>query len=362
MRPIFTPELVNGAFGDPALLIDFKFVRRALLFDLGDVGRLPTRKLLRVTDVFISHAHMDHFVGFDRLLRVCLGRTSGVRLYGPPQFLDRVEHKLAAYTWNVVQNYVAEFTVRAHELLPDGRIRAACFRSGTRFRREGVDETSAPDGVLRAESGLRVRALLIDHETPCLAFSLEESTHINVWKNGLAQIGLPTGPWLQDLKAAVLADAADETPISARWRDRDGSHERIVPLGQLKAKVVKLVAGQKICYVTDAAGTEANIRRIVALAAHSDLLFIEAAFLHEDAERARDRFHLTARQAGELARAAGVAFAVPFHFSPRYMDRELELRAEFDAAFRGDRQRATDRAGRPAWAEAAASSAAEIRR
>ena len=105
MRPIFTAELVNGTFGDPALLIDFKFVRRALLFDIGDVTRLPTRKLLRVTDVFISHAHMDHFAGFDRLLRVCLGRAKGVRLYGPPQFLDRVEHKLAAYTWNLVHNY-----------------------------------------------------------------------------------------------------------------------------------------------------------------------------------------------------------------------------------------------------------------
>jgi ribonuclease Z len=65
------------------------------------------------------------------------------------------------------------------------------------------------------------------------------------------------------------------------------------------------------------------------------LLFIEAAFLHEDLQRAGDRFHLTARQAGELARAAGVSFAVPFHFSPRYMDCELELRAQFEAAFRG---------------------------
>jgi ribonuclease Z len=65
------------------------------------------------------------------------------------------------------------------------------------------------------------------------------------------------------------------------------------------------------------------------------LLFIEAAFLHEDMALARSRFHLTARQAGELARAAGVSSAVPFHFSPRYMDREPELRAQFEAAYRG---------------------------
>jgi ribonuclease Z len=335
MRPIFTPELVNGVFGDPALLIDFKFVRRALLFDIGDVGRLPTRKLLRVSDVFVSHAHMDHFAGFDRLLRVCLGRAKGVRLYGPPQFLDRVEHKLAAYTWNVVQNYAADFTVTAHELLPDWRVQRACFRSRSKFVREAADETSAPDGVLLAEPEMRVRAMFIDHETPCLAFALEECTHINIWKSKLADLGLPTGPWLQELKAAVLAGEPDDTRIHAKWRDRHGEHERVVPLGELKAKVIKLVPGQKICYVTDAAFSEDNVQRIVGLAAQSDLLFIEAAFHHEDLERARDRFHLTARQAGELAHAAGVSFAVPFHFSPRYMDRELELRAQFETAFRG---------------------------
>ena len=334
MRPIFTPELVNGVFGDPALLIDFKFVRRALLFDIGDVGRLPTRKLLRVSDVFVSHAHMDHFAGFDRLLRVCLGRAKGVRLYGPPQFLDRVEHKLAAYTWNVVQNYAADFTVTAHELLPDGRVQRACFRSRSKFVREAAAETFAPDGTLLAEPELGVRAMFLDHETPCLAFALEERTHINIWKSRLADLGLPTGPWLQELKAAVHAGAADDVPIRAQWRDRHGEHERAVSLGELKAKVIKLVPGQKICYVTDATFSESNVQRIVGLAAHSDLLFIEAAFLHEDLERARDRFHLTARQAGELARAAGVSFAVPFHFSPRYMDCELELRAQFEAAFR----------------------------
>src|SRR5688572_8946013 len=94
MQPIVSTELVNGPFGDPALFLDFRFERRALLFDLGDIAALPAKKILRLSDVFVTHAHMDHFSGFDRLLRICLGRDTDLRLYGPPGIIDKVEHKL----------------------------------------------------------------------------------------------------------------------------------------------------------------------------------------------------------------------------------------------------------------------------
>ena len=69
--------------------------------------------------------------------------------------------------------------------------------------------------------------------------------------------------------------------------------------------------------------------------AGADVFFCEAPFLEEDLEQAARRYHLTARQAGALGRAAGVRRLQVFHFSPRYEGRYGEIVAEAQAEFAG---------------------------
>lgn len=335
MRPTFSPELVNQPFGDPGLYVDFMFEKRALLFDLGDITALPPKKILRISDVFVSHTHMDHFFGFDRLLRVCLGRNKAMRFYGPPGFAAQVGHKLAAYTWNLVENYPGDFVIDVWELDAGWQARGTRLRCRNRFQGEPLAPRQLQGGVLLDAPAFRVRAAFLDHGTPCLGFAVEEKQHVNVWKNRLAERGLPVGPWLKAVKDAVMRGAPDDTPVRACWSDPGGPHERVLALGALKAGVLQLVPGEKICYVTDVGFNPDNVQRITALTAGATQLFIECVFLDQDADHAARKHHLTARQAGSMARAAGAKGVVPFHFSPRYAGREAELRAEIKAAWTG---------------------------
>ncbi|PWC54652.1 ribonuclease Z [Azospirillum sp. TSO22-1] len=331
MKPLLHPRLINTPDEDPGLLVEFLFERRALLFDLGDLAPVPPRTLLRVTHAFVTHAHMDHFAGFDRLLRVCLGREKALHLFGPEGFVDRVAGRLAGYTWNLAPGYANDFVIAATALHADGSAMSAEFHSRRAFAREAEREARVENGVLLREDALTVRAAVLDHGTPCLALRVEEPAHVNVWKSGLEALGLTTGPWLRDLKRAVLRGEPDDTPIRAA---RPGDGEAVLPLGRLRAGALSTTPGQAIAYVVDAGPPSRNGGRIVDLARGAEALFIEAPFLDADAELAAQRNHLTAGQAGRLAAAAGVGRIVPFHFSPRYAGREAELAAEAETAFR----------------------------
>lgn len=314
---MYNASLINDPFGDPGVYVEFKYRREALLFDLGNVFLLPPRKLLKIGYIFVSHSHMDHFIGFDHLLRISLGRDRRISLFGPPDFLRNVEDKLHAYTWNLVANYTNDFELLATEVHPGRRI-SRRYRCRQAFMPED-EEHDDFDGTLVDGDYYSVKADFVDHGTPCLAFRFEEKTRINIKKNVLQEMGLPTGAWLLDLKGHIMRGDPDDLPVTIWWRSEGGRRkEKTMPLGILKEKVVKVTPGQRIAYVTDARYNEDNARRIVDLVAGSELVFIEASFLQEDADTAARKYHLTARQAGALARKAGAKRMVPFHYSPKY--------------------------------------------
>jgi ribonuclease Z len=333
MRPLLHPSLINGRSGDPALYIETLFEKRAILFDLGDISNLSPRKIQRLEHVFVSHAHIDHFIGFDRLLRVLVGREKKISLYGPSGFINHVHHKLHAYRWNLVDCCTTDLIFVVTEIDSVPKTNTARFRLKNGFAAEPVGGGQIIEGALYSEPTFRVSTAVLEHRIPCLAFAIEETAHVNIWKNRLTELGLPVGPWLRELKRAVIENKPDDYPIRVGARSKPPD-DRAMPLGNLRTAVT-VTPGQRIGYVTDAADTAANRRTIVRLVQSADVLFIEAAFAEADVTLAAERAHLTTAAAGSIAHEAGVRRIEPFHFSPRYGGEEARLLNEVMSAFSG---------------------------
>ena len=329
MRPRFHPRLINGPFEDPGLYISFLFENRAIIFDLGDALPLSVRDLLKVSHAFITHTHVDHFIGFDRILRISLGREKNLHLYGPPGFFKNVEGKLAAYSWNLVKNYPYRLGLYLTEVHRDHLLTRE-YLCRNKFIPKNETAHRPFKDVIYEEPGFKVSAATLDHGIPCLGFAIKERFHINIKKDRLKELGLETGPWLTDFKQALYEGRDSESEFEAK---REGGQTQRFRLGDLAEQIALITPGQKIAYVADVAYSPQNQEKIISLARDADHLFIEAAFLEAHKDIAAEKQHLTARQAGSLAAAARVSQFTIFHFSPRYTDQDSLLYQEATAAY-----------------------------
>ncbi|MCK4390333.1 MAG: ribonuclease Z [Desulfobacterales bacterium] len=334
MRPSFHPRLVNGPLEDPALFIPFFFEKRALLFDMGDLYRLPPKEILKLTHGFVSHTHMDHFAGFDTLLRTFLGRQKAFHVFGPPHFLQNIEGKLASYTWNLVENYSHSFSVKATEVHPTYTI-SQVYECNKGFKSKQAPEEAPFDETLVAEPAFSVHAIHLDHKIPCLGFNLKERFHVNIMKDSLKRLKIPVGPWLRRFKQVLYEEHDAGEDFHVVWKEAGKEHKLTFSLGDLANQIARVSPGQKITYIVDVVFSPENAEKIVDFARNADHLFIEAAFLDADLDIARNKYHLTAKQAGILARKAGVKQFTPFHFSPRYAHTAHLLQEEARRAFAG---------------------------
>jgi len=333
MPPFVSPSLVNETAGDPGLFVPFTYDRFAYLFDIGDISPLSSRNLLKISHVFVSHTHMDHFIGFDALLRIILGREKTLHLFGPEGFPANVEGKLAGYAWNLVNNYSNPLMLEVTELTDVYRsTRTLSCQHQFQPIAEDVRQHTDMPAVLYQDAGHKVTAAILDHGLPCLGFSLEEHFRINIRKDALNRLGLPAGPWLYELKQAIYHEENPERHISVP-AGHDNADGKTFRLGELADELAIISKGQKISYIADVAYTPENISKIRKLAMHSDHLFIEAAFLDGDRAHAKRKKHLTARQAGEIAGLTNARRFTLFHFSPRYAAPPSDFYKEANAAY-----------------------------
>jgi len=315
---------LNPPFGDPGFRLSHLYSGETLFFDLGDLHHLTARQILKASRIFISHAHIDHLVGFDQLLRLNLNRPRQLEFFGPSGITARLGHKLQGYTWNLTAHY--ELLVIVHEI-GDHEIISSEFACRNKFLPGRRDSRPRTDPVIYREATFSVLSAALDHGITSLAFILQEPLQVNFRSEALQRLGLVPGPWLSRIRQALQSGSSPETPVPVM--------NRTLPLGQIAVDIALVRPGLKIAYLADFGLTSENLERIVPLISGADLLLCEAAFLEEEADKARATFHLTAGQAGRLAALAGVKRLQLFHFSPRHSNQAESFYTQARAHFSG---------------------------
>jgi ribonuclease Z len=267
----------------PAALV----VRRGgerLLFDCAEgTQRQLMRSVLGLPDleeVFLTHFHADHTLGLPGMLKTFAlrQRETPLTVYGPPGVRD---------------------------------LMADLKRIYGRLSYEVIVEEVRPGEALDRD-GYRILCFPVHHGVTAVGYAIAEDPRPGRFDLEAADaLGVPAGPErgaLQRGESITLADGRTLTPDAVLGAPRPG--RRIV-----------------------IAGDTAPVETVQVLSEGADLLIHEATFSEEERERAEDTLHSTARQAGEVARAAGVRLLALTHISPRYFGGELadEAREVFPA-------------------------------
>ncbi|WP_406696001.1 MBL fold metallo-hydrolase [Singulisphaera sp. Ch08] len=321
-RTISDIRLVNGSTGDPGLFIDYPGRNDAILFDAGDNAGLGMDRLGDLEAVFITHHHVDHFIGFDRIVRANLDRDKTLQVFGPEGTIAKVYGKIKSYEYPFFP--FQKIVIDVHEVLAT-QIRTARLECTRRFPRPKVHEVNWAEPLIYETDDLKVEAAHVDHTVPCLAFALVEKPGFAPDSTRLAGTSFPRGPWINEALKLLRAGAPLETVLMIKGQAR--------LLGELKDQYFTQSPGSRIAYVTDTAWSEAVRPALLRLAGGANRLYCDAFYAQEQIQQADKHHHMTATQAAEFALAAGVEELILIHFSTRYEGRFDDLVEEARASF-----------------------------
>lgn len=225
-------------------------------------------KYHRINHIFISHLHGDHYLGLMGLISTMhlQGRTEELHIYSPPELKEIVELQLRHSQTNLRYQLVYH----------------------------SVD--SANPKVLFEDDELEVSSVILNHRIPCTGFLFKEKPRLRkLNKDAVEKYKIPVNAF-SSLKNGK--DYVDEsgTVISNTELTLSPPPPRVY------------------AFCSDTIYDES----IVPFISRVDLLYHEATFLSDKAERAKETFHTTASQAATIAKQARVKRLLIGHFSARY--------------------------------------------
>jgi len=317
-------RLVNGSVGDPVLYVDWPGRGNALLFDAGDLSALDTARLADLEAVFITHHHVDHFIGLDRIVRANMDQDKVLHVFGPVGTIRKVYDRIKSYEYPFFP--FQKIVVRVTDVTAD-RLTTALLECTKRFP-EPVPVAAERTGPAIYENGdLTVESAETDHTVPGLAFALVEKPGYQVDPAKLARGPLKGGAWIDAVLKRLRAGDDLISPVEI--------HGGSFRLGALVESCFTKSRGSRTAYVTDTLWSDKSKPGLLRLARKAARLYCDSFYSRSHIKQAQTHRHMTATQAGEFAREAEAEELILIHFSQRYAGKYADLLEEARAVFPG---------------------------
>ena len=322
------PAFFGGLLDDPLLFLRIRPLKRALLFDCGQIAHLAKRVIKPIDTVFITHAHMDHIMGIPTLVRHHHASPRPLDIFGPPGIAERVHHLLRGYDWNLSEpNW---FTLRVHEIGEESILHHS-FHGPEGFDRHFDGEEPRCGREIWSCRFVSVEAELLDHKIPVLAFRIREQPHFAIDQRLLEQQGLVAGDWIRDLKSRVWKREEERRVVVVRREAGTERYEEAADPHALYAAIRDELSCASVGYLTDVGWTEENIAKIEQFLGGLTLLCSDCTFLAADVAKARASYHLCTSDLNDLAARLTPLFLLPMHLSKSYLLRTVDLYSELQA-------------------------------
>ena len=237
-----------------------------ILVDCGEGTQRQIRRAnlnpCKITRILITHWHGDHILGLPGLLSTLAvsGYNKKLFIYGPKGISKNIFDMLKLF------NFHREYELEVKEV--SGKF----FDNG--------------DFCLEAQE--------MKHGIPCNAYSFTKKGQLRIDKDKLKKSGLPEGPLLSKIK-----EGKDVSYEGKKYKAKDLTYKE---------------EDLKISFVLDTVKNP----KIVSFVKNSNLFVSESTFLNELEDQAKEHFHMTAGQVGEIAKKAEVKKLALVHLSQRY--------------------------------------------
>jgi ribonuclease Z len=301
----------NTPFEDNHLLIKPINQKGLILFDLGDISKIPLKQLLKVRFLFISHFHMDHFGGFCTFLRNILKlQKQTFHFYGPKGTIEKICNAINAYEWNLLDTESALFGIYEIHENETLYLKPSLFHEIKKDDiKERIQKLPAHFCLLETPQ-YNVETAILDHKIPVLGFKINIKPTFKVDEKSLK--GVAQGSWIKESQELLLQGKNLENSFII-------NENLTLSLNEIKERFFIPVPQKTIAYITDCILNDNNIKVFQQFLKDCYLLFIESHFLKKDSSLADQTYHLSTKDVAFIVRTFKIPYWILNHFSQRYV-------------------------------------------